>query len=89
MRVGASHAWPLLQALDVLPAQQRAAVILRYYHDYDYATIAQILNTTLDECWRDALSLPRSPQGRPGVGTGRRSSNGTLSHERPSNSNAS
>lgn len=36
----------LLQALDVLPAQQRAAVILRYYHDFDYATIAQILNTT-------------------------------------------
>ena len=36
----------LLQALDVLPAQQRAAVILRYYHDYDYASIAQILDTT-------------------------------------------
>jgi RNA polymerase sigma-70 factor (ECF subfamily) len=36
----------LLQALDVLPGQQRAAVILRYYHDYDYATIAQILETT-------------------------------------------
>jgi RNA polymerase sigma-70 factor, ECF subfamily len=36
----------LLQALDVLPARQRAAVILRYYHDYDYATMARILNTT-------------------------------------------
>ena len=36
----------LLQALDALPARQRAAVILRYYHDYDYATIAQLLNTT-------------------------------------------
>jgi RNA polymerase sigma-70 factor (ECF subfamily) len=36
----------LLQALDALPARQRAAVILRYYHDYDYATIAHILNTT-------------------------------------------
>ena len=36
----------LLQALDVLPARQRAAVILRYYHDYDYATIARILDTT-------------------------------------------
>ena len=36
----------LLQAMDRLPAQQRAAVILRYYHDYDYATIAQILDTT-------------------------------------------
>ncbi len=36
----------LLQALEVLPARQRAAVILRYYHDYDYATIARILDTT-------------------------------------------
>src|SRR4029079_3302420 len=36
----------LIQALDVLPARQRAAVILRYYHDYDYATVARILNTT-------------------------------------------
>ena len=36
----------LLQALDVLPARQRAAVVLRYYHDYDYATIARILDTT-------------------------------------------
>lgn len=36
----------LLQALDVLPGQQRAAVILRYYHDYDYATIAHILDTS-------------------------------------------
>jgi RNA polymerase sigma-70 factor (ECF subfamily) len=36
----------LFQALEVLPPRQRAAVILRYYHDYDYATIAQILETT-------------------------------------------
>jgi RNA polymerase sigma factor (sigma-70 family) len=36
----------LLQALEVLPGRQRAAVILRYYHDYDYATIAQILETS-------------------------------------------
>jgi RNA polymerase sigma-70 factor (ECF subfamily) len=36
----------LLQALGTLPARHRAAVILRYYHDYDYATIAQILETT-------------------------------------------
>ncbi|HET9520062.1 MAG TPA: RNA polymerase sigma factor [Candidatus Limnocylindrales bacterium] len=36
----------LLQALDALPARHRAAVILRYYHDYDYATIARFLNTT-------------------------------------------
>jgi len=33
-------------ALDRLPARQRAAVVLRYYHDYDYATIARILGTT-------------------------------------------
>jgi RNA polymerase sigma-70 factor (ECF subfamily) len=46
---GAGHSvtrLTLLQALDRLPAQQRAAVVLRYYHDYDYATIAQILGTT-------------------------------------------
>ena len=36
----------LYDALDVLPPRQRAAVVLRYYHDFDYATIAQILNTT-------------------------------------------
>ena len=36
----------LLAALDQLRPQQRAAVVLRYYHDYDYATIARILNTT-------------------------------------------
>ncbi len=36
----------LLAALDVLPANHRAAVVLRYYHDYDYGTIAQILDTT-------------------------------------------
>jgi len=34
------------EALDNLPPRQRAAVVLRYYHDYDYARIAQILNTT-------------------------------------------
>ena len=45
-RGSASHRLSLLQALDELPPQQRAAVILRYYHDYDYATIAQILGTT-------------------------------------------
>lgn len=46
---GAGHSvarLALAQALDVLPPQQRAAVVLRYYHDYDYATIAQILETT-------------------------------------------
>ena len=36
----------LLQALDVLPPRQRAAVILRYYHEYDYATIARFIDTT-------------------------------------------
>lgn len=34
------------EALDRLPPRQRAAVVLRYYHDYDYARIAQVLNTT-------------------------------------------
>jgi RNA polymerase sigma-70 factor (ECF subfamily) len=36
----------LFQALELLPPQHRAAVILRYYHEHDYATIARILNTT-------------------------------------------
>lgn len=36
----------LLDALDGLSPRYRAAVILRYYHDYDYRTIAQILGTT-------------------------------------------
>ena len=36
----------IFAALDELSPQQRAAVVLRYYHDYDYATIARILGTT-------------------------------------------
>ena len=36
----------LLDALDALQPRQRAAIVLRYYHDYDYATIARFLNTT-------------------------------------------
>jgi len=36
----------LLAALDELSPRQRAAVVLRYYHDYDYVAIAHILDTT-------------------------------------------
>ena len=36
----------LFDALDALAPRQRAAVILRYYLDYDYETIAAILDTT-------------------------------------------
>jgi RNA polymerase sigma-70 factor (ECF subfamily) len=36
----------LYDALEALPPRQRAAVVLRYYHDFNYATIAQILKTT-------------------------------------------
>ncbi len=36
----------LFAALAELNPKQRAAVILRYYLDYDYATIAQILGTS-------------------------------------------
>jgi RNA polymerase sigma-70 factor (ECF subfamily) len=36
----------LFAALDQLKPKQRAAVVLRYYHDYDYATIARILGTS-------------------------------------------
>jgi len=43
---GTTSRLALFDALAALPPRQRAAVILRYYHDYDYATIAQILDTT-------------------------------------------
>lgn len=36
----------ILDALDVLTPRARAAVVLRYYHDLDYATIAAILGTS-------------------------------------------
>lgn len=34
----------LMSALGRLPADQRAAIVLRYYLDYDYATIARVLD---------------------------------------------
>jgi RNA polymerase sigma-70 factor, ECF subfamily len=36
----------ILDALGVLTPLARAAVVLRYYHDHDYATIARILGTS-------------------------------------------
>jgi RNA polymerase sigma-70 factor (ECF subfamily) len=36
----------LFAALESLRPSQRAAVVLRYYHDYDYASIARMLGTT-------------------------------------------
>ncbi len=36
----------LRRALDVLTPTQRAAIVLRYYHDFDYAEIASILETS-------------------------------------------
>ena len=44
---GTTSRLALFDALDGLSPRHRAAVILRYYHDYDYATIAQILGTTV------------------------------------------
>ena len=43
---GTASRLALMDALDGLPARQRAALVLRYYHDYEYATIAHILGTT-------------------------------------------
>ena len=43
---GTTSRLALFDALDGLPPRQRAAVVLRYYHDYDYATIAHILDTS-------------------------------------------
>lgn len=34
------------QALDALDGRHRAAIVLRYYHDLDYATIARIMGTS-------------------------------------------
>jgi RNA polymerase sigma-70 factor (ECF subfamily) len=42
----ASDRVTLFAALARLSDRQRAAVVLRYYLDYDYATIAEILGTT-------------------------------------------
>jgi RNA polymerase sigma-70 factor (ECF subfamily) len=67
----------VLQALDTLPPRHRAAVILRYYHDYDYATISQILNTTSTNVGAilsralDRLRVAVQPEQGPSVGTGR------------------
>jgi RNA polymerase sigma-70 factor (ECF subfamily) len=36
----------LERALDSLPVRQRAAVVLRYYHGFDYAEIARLLDTS-------------------------------------------
>lgn len=43
---GVADRLSILEALDVLTPKARAAVVLRYYHDYDYATIARILATS-------------------------------------------
>jgi RNA polymerase sigma-70 factor (ECF subfamily) len=76
----ASHATvrlALLDALDALPPRQRAAVILRYYHDYDYATTAQILGTTSTNVGAmlsralDRLKVALDPIPGPGHETGR------------------
>jgi RNA polymerase sigma-70 factor (ECF subfamily) len=37
----------ILEALWVLTPRARAAIVLRYYHDHDYATIARILGTSV------------------------------------------
>jgi RNA polymerase sigma-70 factor, ECF subfamily len=67
----------IFDALDGLPARHRAAVILRYYHDYDYATIAQVLNTTSTNVGAmlsralDRLRVALEPEQGPAVRTGR------------------
>jgi len=43
---GTADRLELMTALDALAPKQRAAVVLRYYHDYDYSQIAQMLGTT-------------------------------------------
>ena len=36
----------VVAALQALPPKERAAIVLRFYLDYDYATIARCLNTS-------------------------------------------
>jgi RNA polymerase sigma-70 factor (ECF subfamily) len=43
---GAANRLDLHAAIDELSPRHRAAVVLRYYHDYDYVTIARILGTS-------------------------------------------
>lgn len=44
--LGVPDRMAVVAALDELPPRSRAAVVLRYYHDLDYATIATILGTS-------------------------------------------
>lgn len=61
----------LFAALGELPPRHRAVVVLRYYHGYDYATIARILGTTPTNVGamlsraRDRLKVELEP--RPGT----------------------
>lgn len=74
---GTTSRLALLDALDGLPARHRAAVILRYYHDYDYATIARILETSSTNVGamlsraRDQLKVALDPIPGANHGTGR------------------
>lgn len=57
----------LFAALGALSPRYRAAVVLRYYHDYDYATIGHILGTSSTNMGamlsraRDRLKLELDP----------------------------
>lgn len=59
----------MVEALQVLPPKERAAVVLRFYHDYDYATIARCLDTstgTVGSWLSRAMDRLRSTLDRPG-----------------------
>lgn len=74
---GTTRRLAILDALDDLPPRHRAAVILRYYHDYDYATIAKVLNTTSTNVGamlsraRDRLRVALEPEQGAAGRTGR------------------
>jgi RNA polymerase sigma-70 factor (ECF subfamily) len=67
----------LLDALGELSPRHRAAVVLRYYHDYDYATIAGCLGTTTSNVGAmlsralDRLRVALEPAEIPTAGTER------------------
>jgi len=65
----------MVEALQVLPPKERAAVVMRFYLDYDYATIARCLDTTSGTVgsWLSrAMARLRTEFGRTGESNSRR-----------------
>jgi RNA polymerase sigma factor (sigma-70 family) len=69
----------MVEALQVLPPKERAAVVMRFYLDYDYATIARCLDTTSGTVgsWLSrAMGRLRTEFGRTGEASNSRRTSG-------------